>query len=96
MVFCCCCIFFDINVCHIFQLLKNREINDISLLSFILLLMQEIDPKAGGGHPMTIGTMVRQLLTKLDWYDSLFPRIPVPIQVLNLFISKWLFSDVYV
>ena len=44
--------------------------------------MQEIDPKAGGGHPMTIGTMVRQLLTKLDWYDSLFPRIPVPIQVL--------------
>lgn len=33
---------------------------------------------------MTIGTMVRQLLTKLDWYDSLFPRIPVPIQVLFL------------
>lgn len=30
---------------------------------------------------MTIGTMVRQLLTKLDWYDSLFPRIPVPIQI---------------
>ena len=73
-------------VCHIFQLLKNREINDLSLLSFILLLMQEIDPKAGGGHPMTIGTMVRQLLTKLDWYDSLFPRIPVPIQVLVKFI----------
>ncbi|XP_046648393.1 pre-mRNA-splicing factor 38B-like [Daphnia pulicaria] len=42
---------------------------------------EEIDPKAGGGHPMTIGTMVRQLLTKLDWYDSLFPRIPVPIQI---------------
>lgn len=42
---------------------------------------EEIDPKAGGGHPMTIGTMVRQLLTKLDWYDSLFPRIPVPIQM---------------
>lgn len=34
---------------------------------------------------MTIGTMVRQLLTKLDWYDSLFPRIPVPIQVFLLF-----------
>lgn len=30
---------------------------------------------------MIIGQMVRQLLTKLDWYDTLFPRIPVPIQV---------------
>ena len=44
--------------------------------------MQEIDPKAGGGHPMTIGTMVRQLLTKLDWYGSLFSQSPVTIQVL--------------
>ena len=29
---------------------------------------------------MTVGQMVRSFLLKLDWYDSLFPRIPVPIQ----------------
>lgn len=29
---------------------------------------------------MTIGQMVRQYLTKLDWFSTLFPRIPVPIQ----------------
>ena len=37
---------------------------------------------------MTIGVMVRQLLTKLDWYDTLFPRIPVPIQV------RWLANTI--
>lgn len=42
---------------------------------------EEIDVKAGGGQLITIGMMVRQLLTKLDWYDTLFPRIPVPIQI---------------
>lgn len=41
---------------------------------------EEIDPKAGGGAPMTIGEMVRYLLTKLDWFSTLFPRIPIPIQ----------------
>ncbi|KRX73902.1 Pre-mRNA-splicing factor 38B [Trichinella sp. T6] len=41
---------------------------------------EEIDPKAGGGDLMTIGEMVKSLLTKLDWYSTLFPRIPVPIQ----------------
>lgn len=41
---------------------------------------KEIDPKAGGGCTITIGQMVRSFLLKLDWYDSLFPRIPVPIQ----------------
>ena len=41
---------------------------------------QEIDVKAGGGHSMTIGEMVRQFLTKLEWYATLFPRIPVPVQ----------------
>lgn len=41
---------------------------------------QEIDPKAGGGNPMTIGTMLRNMLQSLDWYSTLFPRIPVPIQ----------------
>ena len=28
---------------------------------------------------MTIGQMVRSFILKLDWYDTLFPRIPVPI-----------------
>lgn len=32
---------------------------------------------------MTIGTMIRQWLTKLDWFSTLFPRIPVPIQKQN-------------
>jgi len=42
--------------------------------------VQEVDVKAGGGHPITIGEMSVQLLTKLDWYSTLFPRVPVPIQ----------------
>ena len=29
---------------------------------------------------MTVGQMVRSFMLKLDWFDSLFPRIPVPIQ----------------
>jgi len=29
---------------------------------------------------MTIGEMLRHFLTKLEWYSTLFPRIPVPIQ----------------
>ena len=37
--------------------------------------------KAGTGHMMTIGEMLRQWLVKLEWYSTLFPRIPVPIQV---------------
>lgn len=41
---------------------------------------EEIDPKAGGGGMITIGQMVRQFLVKLDWFSTLFPRIPVPIQ----------------
>ncbi|XP_055624021.1 pre-mRNA-splicing factor 38B isoform X1 [Toxorhynchites rutilus septentrionalis] len=45
-----------------------------------LLDEEEIDVKAGGGQTMTIGQMVRQYLTKLDWFSTLFPRIPVPIQ----------------
>jgi pre-mRNA-splicing factor 38B len=42
---------------------------------------EEVDVRAGGGHPMTIGQIVRALLTKLDWFSTLFPRIPVPISV---------------
>ena len=29
---------------------------------------------------MTIGEMLRQWLVKLEWYATLFPRIPVPIE----------------
>lgn len=38
--------------------------------------------KAGGGHHTTIGEIAVQMLTKLDWFSTLFPRIPVPIQKL--------------
>jgi len=43
-------------------------------------LFQEIDVRAGGGTVMQIGHMLRQWLIRLEWYDTLFPRIPVPIQ----------------
>lgn len=29
---------------------------------------------------MTIGNMLEHWLTKLDWFSTLFPRIPVPVQ----------------
>lgn len=51
--------------------------------SKFLLDPEEFQPRAGYGHgfpPMTIGEMVRNLLTKLEWFSTLFPRIPVPIQ----------------
>ncbi|KAL0275795.1 UNVERIFIED_CONTAM: hypothetical protein PYX00_003540 [Menopon gallinae] len=41
---------------------------------------EEMDVKAGGGQIMTIGDMLRNFLTKLEWFSTLFPRIPVPIQ----------------
>ncbi|EEB12856.1 conserved hypothetical protein [Pediculus humanus corporis] len=41
---------------------------------------EEMDVKAGGGQIMTIGDMLRHFLTKLEWFSTLFPRIPVPIQ----------------
>lgn len=41
---------------------------------------KEIDVRAGGGLMLTIGQMLRQWLTRLEWFDTLFPRIPVPIQ----------------
>lgn len=43
-------------------------------------LIKEIDVKAGGGMSMTIGQMLRQWLLRLEWFDTLFPRIPIPIQ----------------
>lgn len=45
-----------------------------------------MDVKAGGGQVMTIGDMLRAFLTKLEWFSTLFPRIPVPIQVRTKFI----------
>jgi hypothetical protein len=30
---------------------------------------------------MTIGEVVRHLITRQDWFSTLFPRIPVPIQI---------------
>ncbi len=50
----------------------------------VLFLQQELDVKAGGGHNVTIGDMLRQWMTKLEWYSTLFPRIPVPIQKVGL------------
>lgn len=41
---------------------------------------EEIDVKAGGGQITTIGSILRQWLVKLDWFSTLFPRIPVPVQ----------------
>ncbi|KAI8429360.1 hypothetical protein MSG28_000006, partial [Choristoneura fumiferana] len=41
---------------------------------------EEIDPRAGGGGTTTVGALVRQMLVKLDWFNTLFPRIPVSIQ----------------
>lgn len=41
---------------------------------------EEVDAKAGGGQTMTIGQMLHLFLVKLDWFSTLFPRIPVPMQ----------------
>ena len=50
-----------------------------------------MDVRAGGGQLITIGHMLRQWLTKLEWFDTLFPRIPVPIQteIFNALQSKY-------
>lgn len=40
-----------------------------------------MDVRAGGGQMMTIGNILKGFLYKLEWYSTLFPRIPVPIQV---------------
>ena len=41
---------------------------------------EEMDVKAGGGQVMKLGDILKQFLTKLEWFSTLFPRIPVPIQ----------------
>ena len=35
--------------------------------------------KAGGGYKVTIGEMCRMILSKLDWFGTLFPRLPVSV-----------------
>lgn len=41
---------------------------------------EEMDVKAGGGQVMKLGMILRQWMVKLEWFSTLFPRIPVPIQ----------------
>lgn len=41
---------------------------------------EQIDLKAGGGYVVTIGEVARTMMTKLDWFGTLFPRIPVNVQ----------------
>lgn len=54
---------------------------------------EEVDVKAGGGNTMKIGLILRQWLTRLEWFDTLFPRIPVPIQNEIMFNLRTRFSD---
>lgn len=53
----------------------------VVVVLFILYChFQELDVKAGGGQVMRLGMILRQWLVKLEWFSTLFPRIPVPIQ----------------
>lgn len=56
------------------------NLRDFDILYSALFIFQELDVKAGGGCTMTIGSMLEHWLTKLDWFTTLFPRIPVPVQ----------------
>jgi len=38
---------------------------------------EEIDVKAGGGKPMPMGEMIKMMLTRLEWFETRFPRIAV-------------------
>ena len=55
-----------------------------SWFSRFLMDEESFSPACGlgpsSGRSITIGAMCRQLLTKLDWFTALFPRIPVAIQ----------------
>ena len=48
---------------------------------FFLVNLQEIDVRAGGGKPITMGELCRHFLERLEWFDTRFPRIPVNVQV---------------
>ena len=51
---------------------------------FLLVTLQEIDVRAGGGKPITIGELCRHFIERLEWFDTRFPRIPVNVQVCKL------------
>ncbi|XP_065917455.1 pre-mRNA-splicing factor 38B-like [Dysidea avara] len=48
---------------------------------------EEIDLKAGGGFQTTVGEMCKMMVSKLDWFGTLFPRIPVNLQ--KMFMEKF-------
>jgi len=50
------------------------------LPTLIVLCAQEIDLKAGGGYVVTVGEMCCMMISKLDWFGTLFPRLPVMVQ----------------
>ena len=45
-----------------------------------MLSSQEIDLKAGGGYSVAMGELCHMMLSKLDWFGTLFPRLPVNVQ----------------
>ncbi|XP_022085408.1 pre-mRNA-splicing factor 38B-like isoform X2 [Acanthaster planci] len=70
------------------QLSGRCSVIDVSCIPS--LINEEIDCKAGSGSVMTIGEMVRSFLTKLEWFSTLFPRIPVPIMKdLEVKLQEW-------
>merc|ERR1719433_658393 len=38
---------------------------------------EEIDVKAGGGKIMTMGEMIKLMISRLEWFETRFPRIAV-------------------
>ena len=36
----------------------------------IILLIQEIDVKAGGGKPTTMGEFIKSMITRLEWFET--------------------------
>ena len=61
--------------------LSNLHITvNYCILLSLMFCVQEIDLKAGGGFSVTIGEMCRMMLSKLDWFGTLFPRLPVHVQ----------------
>ena len=53
---------------------------NVHWLVHLFLPLQEVDLKAGSGYVVTMGEVVRTMMTKLDWFGTLFPRIPVNVQ----------------
>ena len=46
----------------------------------VIIFSKEIDLKAGGGFKTTIGAMCRMMLSKMEWFGTMFPRMPVTVQ----------------